>query len=156
MLLNFDPSYWLSSGLHPANKLIIASFSSLTVKSVLECLPKDGHRLILSCLSTRLSLLCALQLVLHWCLPSFQPISILQMDPHVSMVRVLLHLTHTHPMMSNSNTDPSYVSLMGQALAPTTHSKYSKALSHFEAFCDDQHFEVNTDRDVDRYLAIYI
>ena len=58
--------------------------------------------------------------------------------------------------MSNVNTDPSYVSLMGQALAPTTHSKYSKALSHFEVFCDDQHFEVNTDRDVDRYLAIYI
>jgi len=59
-------------------------------------------------------------------------------------------------MMSNSNTDPSYVSLMGQALAPTTHSKYSKALSHFEMFCDDQRFEVNIDRDVDRYLTIYI
>ena len=59
--------------------------------------------------------------------------------------------THSHPTMSNSNSaDPSYVSLMGQALAPTTHSKYSKALSLFEAFCDDQRFEVRSDRDVDR------
>jgi len=48
------------------------------------------------------------------------------------------------------------VSLMGQALAPTTHSKYTKALARFEAFCDDQGFEVHRNRDVDRILTLYV
>jgi integrase len=49
-----------------------------------------------------------------------------------------------------------YVDLMGQSLAPTTHSKYSKALSLFEAYCDHHGLLVQSDRDVDRHLAHYI
>jgi len=75
------------------------------------------------------------------------------------MVRALPH-TLSHPTMSSNSTDPSssgsYVSLMGQALAPTTHSKYAKALARFEAFCDDQGFEVHRNRDVDRILTLYV
>src|SRR6185437_1337233 len=156
---NSDPSCSGSSGSHRANTLIIAFCSSLTAKSVLECSPKDGHRLTLCSLSTRPSLLCALQPVLSWCLPSFPPSSILRMGPHASMVRALPH-TLSHPTMSSNSTEPSssgsYVSLMGQALAPTTHSKYTKALTRFEAFCDDQGFEVHRNRDVDRILTLYV
>jgi len=59
-------------------------------------------------------------------------------------------------MMSSSSPDPSYVTLMGQALAPTTHSKYSKAFSLFDAFCDERRFRVRSDRDVGRYLALFV
>ena len=83
------------------------------------------------------------------------------MDLDLQDLQELRVANQTHPlatMSSNhSESDPSsYVRLMGQALAPTTHSKYSKALSLFEAFCDDQGFEVFSHRDVDRYLALYI
>ena len=63
MLWNSDPSCWPFSGLLPANKLIIALSSSLTVKSVLECLPKDGLRLTLCCPSAAVCLAAGLLLV---------------------------------------------------------------------------------------------
>jgi integrase len=49
-----------------------------------------------------------------------------------------------------------YVPLMGHALAPDTHDKYTKALQRFVAFCDERAVHVRTVRDVDRHLARFV
>jgi integrase len=61
-----------------------------------------------------------------------------------------------HKYSPQIDRNETYVGLMGQALAQSTHSKYSKALSHFEAFCDSRGLLVQSDRDVDRHLAHFI
>jgi len=58
--------------------------------------------------------------------------------------------------MTDSKHSEVYVDLMGQALAPSTHSKYSKALALFEAYCDQLGLVVHSDRDVDRHLVHFI
>lgn len=58
--------------------------------------------------------------------------------------------------MAASSSSSGYVKLMGQALAPTTLGKYTKALNLFLAFCSQRGFRVGGAREVDRHLAAYI
>lgn len=59
-------------------------------------------------------------------------------------------------MASSSGTGSGYVKLMGMALAPKTLTKYTQALKLFLDYCNGQGFKATNERDVDRYMTLYL
>lgn len=55
-----------------------------------------------------------------------------------------------------SSSGSGYVKLMGMALAPKTLEKYTKAFQLFLDFCLYRGYKATNERDVDRYLCMYI
>lgn len=58
--------------------------------------------------------------------------------------------------MASSSSSSGYVKLMGMALAPKTLEKYTKALQLFLDFCSTRGYMASNERDIDRYLCMYL